>query len=51
MNGKAVHTETIAVSSSEGYYPLHLTAKPASGQYIINVSGDGLKESLKLMVK
>lgn len=51
MTGKIIHSEVVAVNNSQGYYTLHLNARPFSGQYILNVQGDNLRESLKVLVK
>lgn len=51
MTGKIIHKETLAVNNSQGYYTLHLSTKPLSGQYILSVKGDNLKETLKVLVK
>jgi hypothetical protein len=50
MMGKLIHTETITTDNGQGDYKLHLN-KPISGQYILLVSGEGLKKTLKVIVK
>lgn len=50
MMGKLIHNETIKTENGQGDYKLHLN-KPISGQYILLVSGEGLKQTLKVIVK
>lgn len=51
MMGKTIHSEKIVVNNSQGYYLLHLKTRPISGQYILNITADNVKEALKIMVK
>ena len=51
MMGKLLHKEVVATQNGQGYYQLHLNQKPLSGQYMLQISGDGLKETLKVILK
>ncbi|MFD1629871.1 FISUMP domain-containing protein [Pseudopedobacter beijingensis] len=48
--GLTIYKENILVAPEKTDYVLNLTKKPVAGQYILNVQGDGLNKSLKLMV-
>lgn len=50
LAGRVVHTEKITVNNSQGYYQLNLRQKLLKGQYILRISGENLKESLKVLV-
>ena len=49
-SGKMVHREAIAVSTS-GSYKLHLTSKLSAGIYMLKLEGDGLSETVRVVVQ
>jgi hypothetical protein len=49
MNGQVVHQEVINMVSGTNSYRLNLNKEISAGQYIITVSGDGLKEAIKVL--
>jgi hypothetical protein len=51
LMGRVLHTEVIAAGNGQGYYPLHFNSKPAAGQYMLSVDGEGLRQILKLTIK
>jgi hypothetical protein len=51
MMGKLVHKEVIGAENGQGYYLLHFSSRPVSGQYMLSVNGEGLKETLKVILK
>ncbi len=48
MNGRTIHTETIILEDGKSGYKLH-QPKLAPGQYILNVTGEGLKTAIKII--
>ncbi|HEX8356108.1 MAG TPA: FG-GAP-like repeat-containing protein, partial [Segetibacter sp.] len=51
LSGKVVHRELLKTDNGQGYYNLNMKRKPASGQYILRVDGQDLKQSLKMIVQ
>ncbi|MEO5996663.1 MAG: glycosyl hydrolase [Chitinophagaceae bacterium] len=50
--GKVIMQKEITTSNGQGYYKLDMGAKPAAGNYILHVQGNGgLRESLKVFVR
>ncbi len=50
VSGKRVHEEVIAVTAS-GTYKLHLASQLPAGIYILNLEGDGLSQTVRVMVQ
>ncbi len=51
MSGRVLHQEVISTGNGQGYYKLNLRTRPQPGQYVLLVTGNGLKQSLKVIVK
>jgi uncharacterized protein (TIGR02145 family) len=49
--GMPVYRENINIAAGQSDYILSLNKKPAVGQYILNIQGEGLEKSLKLIIK
>jgi hypothetical protein len=49
MNGQVVHQEIINLVTGKNSYRLNVDKEISAGQYIITVSGDGLKEAIKVL--
>ncbi|MFD1629870.1 FISUMP domain-containing protein [Pseudopedobacter beijingensis] len=49
--GITIYNENVNLAEGQADYILNLHKKPAAGQYILNVKGEGLEKSLKLIVK
>jgi len=50
LNGKIIYTETISVDNGKSVYQLKIKNKPATGQYVVKLSGEGLTKSVKLSI-
>ncbi len=51
MSGKLVHREIIQTGISQSDYRLNVNNKPLPGQYILQVSGEGLNKIASILVK
>ena len=51
VSGKIIHEEIIQVNQSANSYKLNLKSKPAAGLYILQLKGEGLSESIKVVVQ
>ncbi len=51
MSGKMVHREIIQTGISQSDYRLNVNNKPLPGQYILQVSGEGLNKIASILVK
>lgn len=49
LNGKVIHQEVINVVSGKNTYRLNLNKMILTGQYIITIQGEGLKEAVKIL--
>jgi hypothetical protein len=49
--GRLVHKEIIETENGQGEYKLNLKSKPLAGEYIMLVSGEGLKETIKVVIR
>lgn len=50
LTGKIIHKEVIQTNQSQEYYKINLKTKPASGTYILKVTGDNFNTGLKVFV-
>lgn len=50
LTGKVIHKEVIQTNQSQEYYKINLNTKPASGTYILKITGDNLNTGLKVFV-
>lgn len=50
-SGKVVHTETIKDIQPDVRYTLQTRQQPAPGMYVLQLKGDGLAESIKVIVQ
>jgi hypothetical protein len=51
VSGKTLHEEIIQVDQSATSYQLNLKNKPAPGLYILQLKGEGISESIKVVVQ
>lgn len=51
LSGKKLHQQTMATSASEAYYSIRPASQLSAGFYLLQVSGQGLQESMKVLVK
>ena len=49
--GKVILKKEIATAEGSSYYPLKVNPQLAAGHYILNVRGDGLRQSLKIVIE
>jgi hypothetical protein len=50
LSGKIIFKSEIKIEIGKNIYQLKMTTKPASGNYILNLSGSGLSKSFKIIV-
>jgi mannan endo-1,4-beta-mannosidase len=50
MAGKMIHSEEITTPNGQGYYKLNLTSPIANGQYVLQVKGEALIQSIKVLL-
>lgn len=50
-NGRMIHTETIKNIQANTTYTLNTRQQPAPGIYVLHLKGDGLSESIKVVVQ
>jgi hypothetical protein len=50
ITGKLVHKEVIATNKAQVDYKINLTSKPVKGNYILQVAGEGMMESVNVVV-
>ncbi len=50
-NGKLVYSENIKTKSTQNNYQLKLAQKPSSGTYVLQVNGDKLQQSIKVIIQ
>jgi hypothetical protein len=50
ITGKTIYRQTIE-NGNAGDYQIKLPKKPATGQYILQVTGNGWEETKKLLIK
>lgn len=51
MVGHRVHSETLKLNPGQTNYPLHFHGKPATGEYILQVTGTSLSKKIKVQFK
>ena len=51
MSGNIIHQETITVSDAAANYKLNMKKQPAPGMYILQLKGESLSETIKVMVQ
>jgi hypothetical protein len=50
-NGKLVYSENIKTKSTQNNYQLKLSQKPSPGTYVLQVNGDKLQQSIKVIIQ
>lgn len=51
MTGKQIHKQVIQTATGQIDYQLNLNKKPASGNYILQLAGEGINETVQVIVK
>ena len=51
VSGKIIHKEVIQVNQSADSYKLNLKQRPSAGLYILQLKGEGLSESIKIVAQ